>query len=120
MSTHSRKSSRKPSSASVENLRQAMDVHTLLEINNVREGPGAPSESQENHMKCQECNYKSNTRLSIDGTLRSDDNLMATEEESNSTLNMNSIDDSDRLNPIGSLQPDVAIRERKRIPLTKR
>ena len=64
--------------------------------------------------------YKSNIRLSTDGTLRSDGNLIATEEESNSTLNMNSIDDGGRLNPTRNLQPGVAVTERKRIRLTKR
>ena len=63
--------------------------------------------------------YKPNIRLSTDGTLRSDDNLIPTEEEPNSTVNMNSIDDGGRLNPTGSLQPDVAVTERKRIRLTK-
>ena len=64
--------------------------------------------------------YKSNIRLSTDGTLRSDGNLIVTEEESNSTLNMNSIDDGGRSNPTGSLQRDVAVTERKRIRLTRR
>ena len=39
-----------------------MDVHTLLEINNIQKGPGAPPESlllQESHMKCQK--YTSQT-----------------------------------------------------------
>ena len=64
--------------------------------------------------------YKWNMPLLTDGTLRSDDNLIATEEESNSALNINSIDDSDRLDPTGSLQPGVAVTESKRIQLTKR
>ena len=62
----------------------------------------------------------SNIRLSTDGILKLDDNLIATEEESNSTLNMNSIDDGNRFNSTGSLRPDVAVTERKRLRLTKR
>ena len=62
---------------------------------------------------------KSKVRLSNGGTPKSDGNLIATAEESNSILNMNSTNNGGRLNPTGRLQPDVAVTERRSMRLIK-